>query len=254
MTARCLLALLLVSIAVSASGAEPPATAFETIQLKHLTACEVAPLLGSQFRFADALSGSAAAGRSAGREFPGVSLITAAYPGSRYLLVAGTAEGVGALRGFVATFDVPRRRVEIAVAVYPAPPAQMTGWTRLGDAAAVEVFGRTIPAGETLRFPLLPRDFKPTVIGVSGRDGAAEFLPLPAFGNFPQVVLAAEADRRKGRVRLGVGVLGEGAAPAAAAEAANLRYTLSMRAGEGIGLMLLRGKAAVTVVVRVEEG
>ena len=253
MTARCLLALLVVSLAVSASGAEPPEMAFETIQLKHLTACEVAPLLGSQFRFAEELARPAAAGRLAGREFPGVSLITAAHPGSRYLLVAGTPEGVGELRGFVATFDVPPRGVEIAVEVYPAPPAQMTGWTRLGDAGAVEVFGRTIPAGETLRFPPLPRDFKLTVIRISGRDGAAEFAPLPTFGNFPQVVLAAEADRRKGRVRLGVGVLDEATAPAAAAaESANLRYTLSMRAGESIGLMLLRGKAAVTVVVRVE--
>jgi len=254
MTARCLLALLVLSVAVSASGAEPPATAFETITLKHGTACEVAPLLGSQFRFADALAGSAAAGRSAGREFPGVSLITAAHPGSRYLLAAGTAEGVGALRGFVATFDVPRSRVEIVAEIYPAPPAQMTGWIRLGDAGEVEVLGRTIAAGDGLRFPPLPSDFKPTVIRVSGRDGAAEFLPLPTFGNFPQVVLGVAADVGKGQLRVGIGVLEDGATPAdAAGEAANLRYTLSMRAGESIGLMLLRGKAAVTVVVGVQE-
>jgi len=255
MTARCLLALLLVSIAVSASGAEPPATAFETITLKHGTACEVAPLLGPQFRSADALAGSATAGRSAGREFPGVSLITAAHPGSRYLLAAGTAEGVGALRGFMATFDVPRRDVDIAVEIYPAPPAQMTGWIRLGDAGEVEVLGRTIAAGDGLRFPPLPSDFKPTVIRVSGRDGAPEFLPLPTFGNFPQVVLGVAADVGKGQLRVGIGVLEDGASPAGAAgEAANLRYTLSVRPGQSIGLMLLRGKAAVTVVVEAKQG
>lgn len=253
MTTRVLLVVLVLSCAVAAAA--PPEMAFETITLKHGTACEVAPLLGSGFRFANELAGSAAAGRSAGRDFPGVSLITAAHPGSRYLLVAGTAEGVGALRGFVATFDLPPREGEIAAAVYPAPPAQMTGWTTLGDVRGVQVLGRTIAPGDGLRFPPLPRDFEPTVIRVSGRDGAAEFAPLPAFGNFPQVVLAAEADRRKGRVRLGVGVLDEATAPAAAAaEAANLRYTLSMRADESIGLMLLQGKAAVTVVVRVEGG
>ena len=252
MAARCLLALLVVSVVASASGAEPPATAFETITLRHVTACEVAPLLGAQFRFAEELAGSTPALRSAGREFPGVSLITAAHPGSRYLVAAGTAEGVGALRGFVATFDVPPRAVDLAVEVYPAPPAQMAGWTRLGDVGEVEVFGRTIAAGEVLRFPPLPRDFKPTVIRVSGRDGAAEFAPLPTFGNFPQALLAVAADRRKGRVRLGVGVLDEATAPTAAAAAANLRYTLSMRAGESIGLMLLWGKAAVTVVVKVK--
>jgi len=252
MTPRVLLVVLVLSCAVAPAAA--PDMAFETITLKHGTACEVAPLLGSGFRFADELTGSAGAGRSGARDFPGVSLITAAHPGSRYLLVAGTAEGVGALRGFVATFDVPRREVEIAAAVYPAPPAQMTGWTKLGDVGGVAVHGRTIAPGETLRFPPLPPNFKPTEISVLEGEGAAEFLPLPAFGNFPQVVLAAETDRRKGRVRLGVGVLDGATAPAAAAEAANLRYTLSMRAGESIGLMLLRGKAAVTVVVRVEGG
>ena len=254
MTARCLLALLVVSIAVSASGAVPPATAFETITLKHGTACEVAPLLGSQFRFAHELAGSAAAGRSAGREFPGVSLITAAHPGSRYLLVAGTAEDVGALRGFVATFDVPPRGIEIAVEVYPAPPAQMTGWTTLGDVWGVQVLGRTIAAGDRLRFPVLPDDFKPTVIRVSGRDGAAEFAPLPTFGNFPQALLALESDIRKGSVRLGVGVLdGVLGSSEVAAEAQRLPYTLRAGSGESVALMLMREKAAVTVVVRVAE-
>jgi hypothetical protein len=254
MTARCLLALLVVSLAVSAFGAEPPATAFETIQLKHLAACEVAPLLGPQFRFADALAGSAAAGRSVAREFPGVSLITAAHPRSRYLVAAGTAEGVGALRGFVATFDVPPRGVEIAVEVYPAPPAQMDGWIRLGDAGEVEVFGRTIAAGDALRFPVLPRDFKPTVIGISGRDGAAEFAPLPTFGNFPQALLALESDTRKGSVRVGVGVLDGMSGPSeVAAEAQRLPYTLRAGSGESVALMLMREKAAVTVVVGVQK-
>jgi hypothetical protein len=253
MTARCLLALLLVSIAVSASGAGPPATAFETITLKHGTACEVAPVLGSGFRFANELAGSAAAGRSGGRDFPGVSLITAAHPGSRYLLVAGTAEGVGALRGFVATFDVPPREVEIAAAVYPAPPSEMAGWTRLGEEGEVEVFGRTIAAGDGLRFPVLPRDFKPTVISVSGRDRAAEFAPLPAFGNFPQALLVLEPDTRKGSVRVGVGVLDGMSGPSdVAVEAQRLPYTLRVGSGESVALMLMRDKAAVTVVVRVD--
>lgn len=253
MTARCLLALLVVSITVTASGEETPATAFETIQLKHLTACELAPLLGTQFRFADALAGSAAAGRSTAREFPGVSLITAAHPGSRYLLAAGTAEGVGALRGFVATFDVPPREVEMAIEVYPAPPDQTTGWIRLGDAGEVEVLGRTVATEDGLRFHVLPRDFKPRVIQVSARDGAAEFAPLPTFGNFPQVVLALEPDTRKGSVRLGVGVLDGMSGPSdVAVDARKLPYTLRVDSGESAALMLVRAKAAVTVVVKVK--
>jgi len=246
MTVRVLLVVLVLSCAVSAAA--PPEVAFETITLKHVTACEIAPLLGSQFRFA-----SEPARPGAAKEFAGVSLITAAHPGSRYLLVAGTAEGVGAVRGFVAPFDAPRSRVQISAEVYPAPPGQMTGWTRLADVRGVQVLGRTIPAGDTLRFPPLPSDFTPTKIVVSGRAGAAEFVPLPAFGNFPRVLLAVEPDIRKGRVRLGVGVLDEGTtASAAAAESASLRYVLGLGAGEGTALMLLQGKAAVTVVVRVE--
>ncbi len=182
-------------------------------------------------------------------------MIAAAHPSSRYLLAAGTAEGVGALRGFVAVLDRPRVRVRVRVEVYPAAPAPMTGWTRLGDVGEVQVFGRTIPAGQKLRFPPLPRDFKPTEVAVSGPGGAGEFLPLPAFGNFPQALLAVDPDMPKGTVRVGVGVLDEGTtASAAAAEAWRLGYTLRARAGESIGLMLLRGQAAVTVVVEVKQG
>lgn len=253
MRTRFLLVPLLLALAVSGALAAPPGTAFELVQLKHLTACEIAPLLGSQFRLAGEPTRPASAGRSAAREFAGISLITAAHPSSRYLLAAGTAEGVAELRGFVALLDGPRPRVQVRAEVYPAPPAQMTGWARLAEVGGLQVLGHAIPAGAKLRFPPLPPDFSPTVIEVSEAAGAAEFLPLPAFGNFPQVVLGVAADLGKRQMRLGVGVLSEQSSPAWAAEAAaNLRYTLSMRAGESIGLMLLRGKAAVTVVVRVE--
>jgi hypothetical protein len=237
--------------AAPASGSAPT-VAFETISLKHLTACEIGPLLGSPFRYAAALAEPVSAEEPLpSKEFPGVNLITAAHPMSRYLLAAGTAEGVGELRGFVERFDAARRRVRISATVYPCAPAQMTGWTRLAAVTGVEAVARTVPAGEELRFPALPPDFKSHEIVTDGYRQVPELIPLPLFSGWPQVLLSVAADvEEKRQMLVGMGVLDEETRPAGALRQAwELRNTLRLGSGESLALWLSREDSAITVVL-----
>jgi len=250
----CVLVALLVVSCCATVYAGAPDVAFERIDLKHLPVCEIAPLLGPQFGYAKELC-EPGTRHDAGvaREFRGVGLIAASHPSSRYLLAAGTAQGVAELRGFVERLDAPLPRVRIAAEVYPAAPADITGWTYVAPGlAGIDVRARVVPASQKLRFPALPRDQRPHEIAVSGYCGRPEFMPLPAFANWPQVLLAVAADgKRKGTLVVGVGGLnGERQPLGALKEAWALRNTLRVNAEEVLILLLKRENSAVTVVLR----
>ncbi len=256
MIPRVLVAFALVLAAVPAT-AETHGVAFETIALQNLPACEIASLLGPQFQYPADLPGAGISRRSgAQKSFPGVELITAAHPTSRYLLAAGTEEGVGQLRAFVRTLDVPQRHVQITGEVYPARPADVAGWSEAAaTSTGIRVSTRPLRAGQKLAFPALPRGYQARQISVVAQQGRPELAPLPLFTGWPQVLLATAAEPGStGTVRIGVGALEEGGSPAAAVrEALELRTTLRLRSGERVGLMLSRGNSVITVILSARE-
>ncbi len=257
MTLRTLILLVLI-LAATAGAAAPPEVAFETIPLRHVLACEIAPLLGSQFQYAADLSGRGRSATSARqRSFPGVDLITAAHPTSRYLLAAGTAHGIGELRAMVTALDAPQARVQIAAEVYPAAPAGLSGWSEASPVSTgLRVLTRALRPGEQLTFPALPRGHQPHHITVTAQQGRAEFVALPLFSNWPQVLLAAATEAgSRGTVRVGVGALDEGTSPAAVVrEALQLPNIMRLRAGGRLGLVISRGNSAITVILATNTG
>lgn len=257
MTLRTLIVLALI-FAATAGAAAAPDVAFETIPLKHVLACEIAPLLGPQFEYAADLSGRGTSAKSARQKsFPGIDLITAAHPASRYLLAAGTAHGVAELRSMVSALDVPQARVQIAAEVYPAPPASLNGWSEAAPVSTgLRVSTRALRPGEKLTFPALPPGYQPHQITVTAQQGRAEFVALPPFSNWPQVLLAVAREvESKGIVRVGVGVLDQSAYPGAAVrEAWQLRNTHRLRSGQKLGLVISRGNSAITVILATKPG
>jgi hypothetical protein len=258
----CSLVLLLAMVSVAFSGvARARDIAFETIPLKHVTAGEIAPLLGPRFQYAGELSERPKAGGQAAADafLNGVELIAAAHQSSRYLLAAGTAEGVATLRAFLAQFDVQRGSVRLVVRVYPAPPAgAASGWVSLDAAGTVSPSVRVVRAGQQLSFPALPAHVKPREIAVTTCAEATELIPLPTYANWPQVLLAASTAMGAGvgrTVTVGVGVLETGTSPRAAVRQAwGSRYTGVVQRGERLAIMLSRGDSALTAVVSVEGG
>jgi len=252
-------ALLIVSLVVLCCAtvyAGAPEVAFERIDLKHLPVCEVAPLLGPQFGYVKELCElDTDRGSLAPKEFPGVELITAPHPSARYLVAAGTAQGVAELRAFVERLDEPLPRVRITAEVYPTAPAEIAGWIELSAAAGLEARARSVPTEQKLRFPPLPHDYRPQEIMVLSYSGRAELMPLPVFANWPQLLLtvAAEAGERR-KMLVGVGVLGEDTRPLSALKTAwALRNTLRVGPKEALVVVLERENSAVTVVLRAES-
>jgi len=117
-----LLAVGLLFAAVSAWSAEEE-IAFETIALKHLTAGEVAPLIGGKFQFIGRAAGRAAVpeagGPLEGMVHEGVLLVTAGGPLSHCLLVGGTSEGIAQLRELLAALDHRAPLIPVTITVYP---------------------------------------------------------------------------------------------------------------------------------------
>jgi hypothetical protein len=257
MVPRTLIALALV-VAAGPVAAAPTDVAFETIRLRNVLACDLAPLLGSQFRYADELAKwPAGSDPPAATDFPGISILTAAHPTARAILAAGTARAVGELRAYVQTLDVAQPLVRITAEVYPAPPTDTQRWTQLApNVGGVSVSARAVGQQERLSFQALPAGFKPTQIIVTTVKRRPEFIPLPHYSGFPQVLLAVAVDRGgRGQISVGCGVLGTGGKPLDTVKVATgLRRTVRLSPGERLALRFEQGQAAVTVILTVDTG
>jgi hypothetical protein len=255
MTARSLLALLVVSTAVSAFGAEPPGTAFETIQLKHLTAAEVAPLLGGKFRYIGPSGDWAHPEKSGlGALVPqGIDLVTAAHQGSSQLLVAGTVQGVAELRTLVAQLDNRPQGIEVLVAILPSAPINdVSSWQSLPEMGGFKVRADTYFGGAD--WLIFPRELgSPMQERVELSNLRPEYLALPPFANWPRGVMCFQprlnADETVG-LSFGFGAFEKGGSPAAAVEAArSMPATLSVKNYGELAITLERNGAVVTVVL-----
>jgi len=171
--------------------------AFEMIKLKHLSAGEVAPVLGGGFQFigrqADRVAEPGSAGGSLGSFLPeGVKLITAGSQRSHYLLVAGTNESVAELRGFLALLDHQAPMIPMTVSVYPAPPSEDSGWRKL-EATTEGGTGLTVRVAYSDKEAAVlsfPSEAKPTRISLELANLAQEFVPFPVYKGFPQVLMS----------------------------------------------------------------
>ena len=254
--AAFLLFVLISLFAVPASAADRD-IAFETIPLRHLRAGEIAGLLGPRFQYAGALrspEGGERDSRHGGLVPEGVKLITASHQSSRYLLAAGTAEAVAELRALIGRFDVEQPVVQLRVKIYPSLATKESGWHDIPPRDDVEVAARALAADEQLRFPALPRPFKPHEITVNAIGNAPEFVALPVFKGWPQVLLCVAPDaevEKGGAVLVGVGLLDEGSgSPAEAVQQAwEMPATQSLLPGESLALRLSRENSGITVVI-----
>lgn len=255
MAPRTLIALALVVVAGPVAAA-PTDVAFETIPLRNVLACDLAPLLGSQFRYADDLAKLPAGAKPpAANDFPGISILTAAHPTARAILAAGTARAVGDLRAYVQTLDVPQPLVRIRAEVYPAPPSDTQRWTQLAaNVGGVSMSARAVGRQERLSFQALPAGFKPTQIMLTAVKRRPEFMPLPHYSGFPQLLLGLAVDLDgPGQIAVGCGVLGATGKPLDTVKAANgLRRTIRLSPGERLALRFEQGQAAVTVILTTD--
>lgn len=248
--------LLLACLCAGSARAAGPTPVFETIALTNLKAGEIAALLAPHFRYAGALGAPAPAQRPSAQADvvpEGTQLITASHQSSRYLLVAGTPEAVGQLRGLLALLDVRPRPVRLTVHVYPAAADRGPSWQDIPETPGVEAAVRGLAPGELPRCPALPRGFEPHEIVVEALHPAPEFIPLPLFADWPQALLCAAAHiNADGGITLavGAGLLEPGGDPRAAVEQAwSMPAARTLRPGEALALALSRGDAGITVVI-----
>lgn len=246
--AVCLLLLCTASLASTAPG-----VAFETISLQHLTAGEVAPLLGPKFRFLGASGEWAQPKGSAALTPQGIAFITAGHQSSSKLLVAGTPEAVGELRTLLAPIDTLPSQVKLTAQIYPAPPDGWANWQSFPEMSGFGVKVREFSAGTDPRFSVLPASAQPTSQLAMLSNLRPEYLVLPPYGNLPQVVLCVQPKVRAHvglGLSFGVGALPAGGSPEAAVEAARaMPATVSVKEGEKLALALERDRAVVTVVL-----
>lgn len=252
MALRLLAVLLLLLCAMSLASAAPD-IAFETISLHHLTAGEVAPLLGPKFRFLGASGEWAQPKGSAALTPQGITFITAGHQSSSKLLVAGTPEGVGELRTLLAPIDTLPSQVKLTAQIYPAPPDGWANWQAFPAMSGFGVRVRKFGAGADPRFSVLPASAQPTSQIAVLSNLRPEYLALPPYGNLPQVLLCVQPKMNAGGsvgLSFGVGALAAGGSPAAAAEAARaMPATVSVKQSEQLALALERDRAVVTVVL-----
>jgi len=257
-------AVLFASLSPAGASSAGPEIAFEVIALKHLTAGEVAPLLAPRFQFVGrTVAPPSALGRGDLASFvpEGVKLITAGHQSSHTLLVAGTAGGAAELRGLLATIDAKPQAVHLSFTVYPAPLSVAGVASRPAKETEPSVAWLTLEPGRTLAALGLPAQVQPTAIEVDTASGASEFVPLPAYRGWPQVLLEVTARMNADEtVTLGVGagVLDDLRDPLAAVEQARSSPVtighVNVRQGEKPVVVLSRGGAGITVVIEVARG
>lgn len=257
MITRSLLALLIAFAASCSCEAAAPSTAFETIQLKHLTAAEVAPLLGGKFHYIGTSGDWARPDESGmGALVPqGIDLVTAAHQGSSQLLVAGTAQGIAEMRALVAQLDSRPQRIQALVSIVNSAPNVIggePGWRALPEMGGFKVQADTYFGGiDRYGFPIESVELWQGNIELS--DLRPEYIALPEFANWPQVVMCVQPRLTSDQtiaLSLGVGALEKDGSPADAVKAArSMPVTLSVRNYGELAITLERDGAVVTVMV-----
>jgi hypothetical protein len=260
---RCILvvALLGLLVALAAGSSASPGIAFETVTLRHLTAGELAPLLAPYFQFVGRTLMSApepGRGDLAGFVPEGVKLITAGNQSSHNLLVAGTARGVAELRSLLSTIDGKPETLHLSVSVYPALPSKAPLGERPTDPAEPSVSWLTLKSGQSLSALGMPRGVEPTEVKLDVANGSSEFVPLPAYRGWPQVLLSVMARINADdtvTLTVGAGMLEEAGNPLAAVQQARSSPAatrhMNVRAGEKAALVVSREKVGITVAIEV---
>jgi len=263
---RYLSALLVVAVLLAAAPAfsADRDIAFETITLKNITAGEIAPLFGAGFEFfgreKPAEPDSGRAGQSTLSELlpPGVTLMTAGGPTSHNLLVAGTAEGVADLRGLLAMLDHRPQSLPVTVTVYPARPTEDAQWpeTRATPETAVNCSVVLLAKGKGARPLAFPREAEPTAITLQVGNLTQEFIPLPAYRGFPQVLMSVTPRINADGTVTGTCAFGllertdrDGLEAAVRSARFTNAYTVNVSVGEEFAFLLSRPGGAVTAVV-----
>ncbi len=266
-----LCALLVIGVLAAAAPAfsADPDIAFETIALKNVTAGEIAPLFGASFEF---FGGEKLAepepGQSARSDLlpPGVKLMTAGSPTSRNLLVAGTKEGVAELRGLLSMLDHRPQSLPVTVTVYPAQPTERSGWEEIHAAPETAAGANVVllRKGRQARPLAFPKEVQATEIALSVCNLTQEFLPLPAYRGFPQVLMSMTPRINADGTVTGTfafGLLartdGNGLETAVRSARSANSYTVNAAVGEEFAFLLSRPGGAVTAVIKFgkpEEG
>jgi len=238
--------------------------AFETITLKKVTAGEIAPLFGTGFEFfgreklAEPEPGRAGQGALSDSLPPGVRLMTAGSPTSRNLLVAGTKEGVAQLRGLLSMLDHRPQSLPVTVTVYPAQPTERAGWEEIRAAPEAAASGVVLlRKGKQARPLAFPKEVEPAEIALSVGNLTQEFLPLPAYRGFPQVLVSMTPRINADGTVTGTfafGLLertdGDGLEAAVRSARSANSYTVNVGVGEDLAFLLSRPGGAVTAVIR----
>jgi hypothetical protein len=225
--------------------------AFETIDLKHLTAGEVAPMLGDRFRLAGEPAAPAER-RTAPLFAPeGLTLVTAGHQSSQLLLAYGTPGAVSELRQLLAAVDAPRPKVRVTVSYYPAVPRKMTDWQAGPDMAGLTTKVKDFGESASLSLPaqaLMEIGSAYALVTSS----ATELIALPPFTNWPQILLGIEAKpNADGTITLSIGVgLSErdGDPWKAIAEARAMPLTVNVKQRQQLAVALSRPDSGVTVM------
>jgi hypothetical protein len=268
---RCIFVVALLGLLVAlAAGSSPgPGIAFETLTLKHLTAGELAPLLAPYFQFVGrtlmpapepfgSAQGRPDRGDLAGFVPEGVKLITAGNQSSHNLLVAGTAKGVAELRGLLSTIDAKPETLHLSVSVYPAPLSKAPLGEHPDERTELSVGWVTLKSGQSLSAFGMPAGVERSQIKLDVANGSSEFVPLPAYRGWPQVLLSVTARINAdgtATLTVGAGMLEEAGDPLAAVRQARSSATtahhMNLRLGERSVLVLARGNAGITVVIEL---
>jgi hypothetical protein len=244
------------SLATAPALCGAPAISFETIALTHLTAAEVAPLLGPHFQFlGQPVAPTPRPTRGSLADFvpEGIELITAGHHSSHNILVAGTAESVAQLRALLTQLDAKPQPVRLSLAVYPTVPAGASASRALPLSSGVSIASSAVPRGQRLSFPRLPSGFQPPQISVNTANATMEFVPLPRFADWPQVLLGlVNRINADGSITMSVwaGLLEDPADPEAAVEQAReTSLHINLAKDESLALILSRPDSAATVVI-----
>jgi len=246
------------AVPVSALAAGDALT-FGTMSLTHLTAAEVAPLLGGVFRLAGAPEQPVEEPGAASITPPGVKLVTAGHPGSQLLVAYGTQKGLTELAKALAQADAAHEqpgsvpdRVRVSLSLYGGPPKDLSDWTSgpqmAGLTARVKDFGES--ASLSIRRPRGAYEIGSAFAVVQA--GVPEIIALPRFGPLPQIILGMAARINADQtITLAIGV-GQGGGKTdpwkVIGEASKMPLAVTVKQRQQLGVALLRGDSGVTLM------